>query len=162
MAPEEKTLEQIQEEKIKAENESPVYTPEQIQIAKDMVESWREEAMKEVNIEQLKDFVNIWVLFKEDVISYMKEWTFKYLWSIITAVVTTPRLIKTNQEVILDLEKAISLTPEDAPEYNDLKATRMWTINQIKTFKADIENRKELTKEYETILSQLKEFISSL
>jgi len=38
-------------------------------------------------------------------------------------------------------------------------ATRMAIINQIKTLKADIANRKVIFKEYEEILTQLKSII---
>jgi len=74
MTPEtEKTLEQVQEEKIAAENPTPPeYSPEQIQKAKDTVESWREEAMQPVAVEHIKDFINLAILNKEHIISYLK------------------------------------------------------------------------------------------
>jgi hypothetical protein len=48
---------------------------------------------------------------------------------------------------------------EDDFAYEDIKATRMATINQIKTIKWDIENRKSLFAEYKTIITQIRKFL---
>jgi hypothetical protein len=68
-------------------------------------------------------------------------------------------MIKTNQETIIELEKALENMKESDEWYADLRASRMATINQIKTYKADMDNRKRLFEEYKTIITQIKELL---
>jgi hypothetical protein len=112
-----------------------MFSATQIQQAKEMVESWREEAMNPVAIEELSAYLDFDILEREHVIEFLRSWTNKYLDSAISSLITSPRLIKTNQDMILELEKALETMSEDDFAYEDIKATRMATINQIKTIK---------------------------
>lgn len=133
-------------------------TEEDIQKAQDLVNSWREDAMKEVPVWNIKDFINFSILEKEHVIEYLKSREAKYLDSIITATITNPKLIKTNQETLLEIEAAMdSIDDKNSDEYIGFKATRMETINQIKSIKWDIENRTRLFKDYDLIITSIKE-----
>lgn len=152
-------LKEIQEEKLSNEPQQEQFTEEQIQQARDIVESRREEAMSELKKEFIKDYADMELLEIEHVIEYLRKWTEKYLDSIVNTTISFPRMIKTNQETIIELEKALENMKESDEWYADLRASRMATINQIKTYKADMDNRKRLFEEYKTIITQIKELL---
>jgi hypothetical protein len=152
-------LKKVQEEKINNDPQEEQFTPEQIQKAKDIVESWRDEAMQDLKDEFIKDYADMELLDKSHVVDYLKKRTEKYLDSIVNTTVSFPRMIKTNQEAIVSFEETLSKITEDDVAYEDIKASRMAAINQIKTYKADMENRKRLFNEYKTIITQIKELL---
>jgi formate dehydrogenase maturation protein FdhE len=100
-------LKEIQEEKLSNEPQQEQFTEEQIQQARDIVESRREEAMSELKKEFIKDYADMELLEIEHVIEYLRKWTEKYLDSIVNTTISFPRMIKTNQETIIELEKAL-------------------------------------------------------
>jgi len=132
-------------------------TQADIDKAQDLVDSRRDEAMQEVTLWDLKSVINFDILEKDHVIEYLKSWESKYLDSIITANITLPKLIKTNQDTLLEIEAIMEkLEDKDSEEYIAMKASRMETINQIKSTKGDIENRKKLFADYDLIITNIK------
>ena len=132
-------------------------TAEELQKAQDLVDSRREDAMKDVVIGDIKSFINFDILEREHVIEYLKSWEAKYLDSIVNATITLPKLIKTNQETLLEIEKAMdSIENKNSEEYIGFKATRMETINQIRSINNDIENKKNLFADYDVIITDIR------
>ena len=142
-------------------------TEEQKQQVYKMIEDSRKKSFDEVEKSQIKDFVDMSILTKEDVAWFRTtHYVNKYLASILEVCVTIPNIIKTNQYVLSEIEDELSKF-ELEPTADDEKYTiwlslmwhRRWTINHIKQKQEELVDRKTELENYKDIITQLSELI---